>query len=36
MITTKSEIKEYIDERIDEKLNLFNEPNKYKIMTGEE
>ena len=29
-------IKEYIDERIDEKLNLFNEPNKYKIMTGEE
>ena len=25
-------IKEYIDE----KLNLFNEPNKYKIMTGEE
>ena len=30
-------IKEYIDKRIDEKLNLFNEPNnKYKIMTGEE
>ena len=29
-------IKEYIDERIDEKLNLFNEPNKYKIMTGED
>ena len=29
-------IKEYIDERIDEKLNLFNEPNKYKIMMGEE
>ena len=29
-------IKEYIDERIDEKLNLFNESNKYKIMTGEE
>ena len=29
-------IKEYIDERIDEKFNLFNEPNKYKIMTGEE
>ena len=29
-------IKEYIDERIDEKLNLFNELNKYKIMTGEE
>ena len=24
------------DMRIDEKLNLFNEPNKYKIMTGEE
>ena len=30
-------IKEYIDKRIDEKLNSFNEPhNKYKIMTGEE
>ena len=30
-------IKEYIDKRIDEKLNLFNESNnKYKIMTGEE
>ena len=29
-------IKEYIDERIDEKLNLFNELNKYKIMTGED
>ena len=29
-------IKEYIDERIDEKLNLFNEHSKYKIMTGEE
>ena len=29
-------IKEYIDERIDEKFNLFNESNKYKIMTGEE
>ena len=30
-------IKEYIDARIDEKLNSFNEPhNKYKIMTGEE
>lgn len=29
-------IKECIDERIDEKLNLFNGPNKYKIMTGEE
>ena len=29
-------IKEYIDKRINEKLNLFNEPNKYKIMTGEE
>ena len=29
-------IKEYIDEKIDEKLNLFNESNKYKIMTGEE
>ena len=29
-------IKEYIDEKIDEKLNLFNEPNKYKITTGEE
>ena len=31
------EIKEYIDERIDEKLNSFNEPhNKYKIITGED
>ena len=30
-------IKEYIDKRIDEKFNSFNEPhNKYKIMTGEE
>ena len=30
-------IKEYIDARIDEKLNSFNElHNKYKIMTGEE
>ena len=30
-------IKEYIDERIDEKLNSFNEPhNKYKIITGED
>ena len=30
-------IKEYIDARIDEKLNSFNEPhNKYKIITGEE
>ena len=29
-------IKEYIDKRIDEKLNSFNEHNKYKIMTGEE
>ena len=30
-------IKEYIDARIDEKLNSFNEShNKYKIMTGEE
>ena len=30
-------IKEYIDARIDEKLNSFNKPhNKYKIMTGEE
>ena len=32
-----NELREYIDKRIDEKLNLFNEPNnKYKIMTGEE
>ena len=31
------EIKEYIDKRIDEKLNSFNEPhNKYKIITGED
>ena len=30
-------IKEYIDARIDEKLNSFNEPhNKYKIITGED
>ena len=30
-------IKEYIDARIDEKLNSFNEPhNKYKIVTGED
>ena len=29
-------IKEYIDKRIDEKLNLFNEPNKYKIIMGED
>ena len=30
-------IKEYIDARIDEKLNSFNEPHKkYKIMTGED
>lgn len=30
-------IKEYIDVRIDEKLNSFNEPhNKYKIITGED
>ena len=34
-----NELREYdrkIKEYIDEKLNLFNEPNKYKIMTGEE
>ena len=31
------EIKEYIDERINEKLNSFNEPhNKYKIIMGED
>ena len=31
------EIKEYIDKRIDEKLNSFNEPhNKYKIIMGED
>ena len=30
-------IKEYIDARIDEKLNSFNKPhNKYKIITGED
>ena len=30
-------IKEYIDARINEKLNSFNEPhNKYKIITGED
>ena len=30
-------IKEYIDARIDEKLNSFNEPHdKYKIITGED
>ena len=30
-------IKKYIDARIDEKLNSFNEPhNKYKIITGED
>ena len=36
-LAANSTVHKYIDKRIDEKLNLFNEPNnKYKIMTGEE